>query len=126
MALARELGAETVRAGVQDVPAEVRRSTDGAGADVVCELVGTAESGALVYIGYSFDQVPLSPLSLVVPEQRILTSVGNRRSELVHALEMAASGRLRSHVVTRPLEDAADVLDDLRAGRVVGRAVLVP
>jgi propanol-preferring alcohol dehydrogenase len=70
--------------------------------------------------------VPLRPLSLVVPEQRILTSVGNRRSELVQALDLAAGGRLRSQVVTRPLEDAADVLDDLCAGRVVGRAVLVP
>ncbi len=101
------------------------------------ELIGTAatsatalaclgKGGALVYIGYSFDDVPLNPLSLVVAEQRILTSVGNRRSELVKALDLAASGRLRTHVSTAPLEEAAAVLADLRAGRVVGRAVLVP
>lgn len=137
LALARELGAETVNATDDDVAARVRELTGGAGADVVFELVGTAQTGAaalaclgkkgaVVYVGYSFDQVPLSPLSLVVPEQRILTSVGNRRSELVEVLELAASGKLRTQVTTAPLEQAGAVLDDLRAGRVVGRVVLVP
>ena len=66
------------------------------------------------------------PLALVVPEQRIVTSVGNRRAELVQALDLAARGRLGTPVTTHPLGDAPRVLDDLRAGRVVGRAVLVP
>lgn len=79
-----------------------------------------------MYIGYSFDQVPLDPLSLVVPEQRILTSIGNRRSELVEALNLAASGQLRTELTTAPLQDAAAVLEDLRCGRIVGRAVLIP
>jgi propanol-preferring alcohol dehydrogenase len=63
---------------------------------------------------------------MVVPEQRIVTSVGNRRAELVEALDLAARGRLVTTVRTHPLDDAVRVLDDLRAGRVVGRAVLVP
>ena len=124
-------------ASCEDVAVRVHELTGGHGADVVFELVGTADTGAialaclgkrgaLVYIGYSFDKVLLFPLSLVVSEQRILTSVGNRRSELVEALELAASGRLRTVVTTAPLADAAAVLEDLRAGRVVGRAVLVP
>ena len=138
LALARELGAElTVDAATEDVAAVVRDFTDGAGADVVFEFVGTRETGAaalaclgkrgtLVYVGYSFDTVEISPLSLVVPEQRIVTSVGNRRSELVTALEMAAQGRLRTTVVEHPLEDAERVLEQLRAGQIIGRAVLVP
>lgn len=137
LALAREMGAETINASTEDVAARVRELTGGAGADVVFELVGTAatsaaalgalgKSGAIVYIGYSFDQVPLDPLSLVVPEQRILTSVGNRRSELVEALNLAASGQLRMELTTAPLQDAAAVLEDLRCGRIVGRAVLIP
>lgn len=137
LALAREMGAETINASTEHVAARVGELTDGAGADVVFELVGTAatsaaalgalgKGGAIVYIGYSFDAIPLNPLSLVVPEQRILTSVGNRRSELVEALDLAARGKLRTHVTTARLEDAATVLEDLRCGRVVGRAVLVP
>lgn len=138
LALARELGAvAAVDATSGDVAARIRELTDGAGADVVFELVGTRETGAaalaslgkrgtLVYVGYSFDTVELSPLSLVVPEQRILTSVGNRRSELVAALDLAARGRLRTTVVEYPLEQAGTALDDLRHGRVLGRAVLRP
>ena len=138
LALAAELGAEaTVNAATEDVAAAVRAVTGGAGADVVFELVGTAESsaaalaclgkrGTLVYVGYSFDRVPIDPLSLVVPEQRIVTSVGNRRSELVDALDLAARGRLVTRVTAHPLSEAARVLDDLRAGRVLGRAVLTP
>ncbi len=135
---ARELGADvTVQAGVQDVAAAVRDATSGVGADSVFDLVGTAatgrsaldclaKGGALVYVGYSFDEITFSPLSMVVPEQRILTSVSNRRSELVDALRLGADGSLRTPVTTAPLDKAAEVLDDLRAGRVVGRAVLVP
>jgi propanol-preferring alcohol dehydrogenase len=136
--LAHEMGADvTVDASGGDVADAVRAATGGQGADVVFELVGTAKTsenalrslgkgGAVVYIGYSFDTVEIDPLALVVPEQRILTSVGNRRSELVEALELAAAGKLRTVVSTAPLEEAPRVLDDLRHGRVTGRAVLTP
>ena len=136
--LAQEMGADvTVDASGSDVAGAVRAATDGQGADVVFELVGTAETsvnalaslgkgGAVVYIGYSFDTVEIDPLSLVVPEQRILTSVGNRRAELVEALDLAAAGNLRTVVSTAPLAEAPRVLDDLRHGRVRGRAVLTP
>ena len=138
LALAGELGAAvTVDASSRDVAAAVREATGGRGADVVFELVGTKDTGAaalaalgkrgtLVYVGYSVDRVEFDPLALVVPEQRIVTSVGNRRAELVQALDLAARGRLGTPVTTHPLGDAPRVLDDLRAGRVVGRAVLVP
>ena len=136
--LARDLGAAvTVDASRQDVAAAVREATGGRGADVVFELVGTRETGAaalaalgkrgtLVYVGYSADRVEVDVLAMVVPEQRIVTSVGNRRVELVEALDLAARGRLVTSVTTHPLDDAPRVLDDLRAGRVVGRAVLLP
>jgi propanol-preferring alcohol dehydrogenase len=135
--LARKLGAHVVEASGESVAARIREETGGNGADVVFELVGTAESGrealaslgkagAVVYIGYSFDSISIDPLSLVVPEQRILTSVGNRRWELAQAIELAAAGRLDVEITTAPLEEAPRVLEDLRAGRVVGRAVLVP
>lgn len=108
------------------------------GADAVFELVGTAESGAealgctdrggsLVYIGYSFDRLALNPLELVVPEQRVLTSVSNTRAELEQALELAAAGVLTPAVAgTAPLVEVNEVLEKLRAGQVAGRFVLEP
>lgn len=90
-------------------------------------LAALGKRGTLVLVGYSFDALEFSPLGLVVPEARILTSVGNTYVELLEALDLASRGRLRAVVdrVVAPDEVNA-VLDDLRAGRVEGRAVLAP
>jgi len=137
--LARDLGAEAaIDAGREDVPARVRELTRGQGADVVFELVGTAESmpkavaslrkrGRLVFIGYSQDLLTVSPLQLVVLEAEILGSVGNTLDELTRAVELAAAGGIRATIDrVVPLEDVNRVLDDLRQGKVVGRAVVRP
>jgi D-arabinose 1-dehydrogenase-like Zn-dependent alcohol dehydrogenase len=137
--LARDLGAEaTIDASKEDVPARVRELTGGRGADVVFELVGTAESmpkavaslrkrGRLVFIGYSRDLLTVSPIQLVILEAQVMGSVGNTLDELTKAVELAAAGVIRpafDRVV--PLEDVNHVLDDLRRGNVVGRAVVRP
>lgn len=135
--LAQRFGAfATVDATGGDAAAQVREHV--VGADAVFELVGTSESttqalacvgrgGALVYIGYSFDRVELNPLELVVPEQRILTSVSNTRRELERALELAAAGVLEPAIAgTAGLAEVNEVLAQLRAGEVTGRFVLHP
>lgn len=139
IALAEELGAEvSIDASAGSVAAAVRRATGGRGADAVFELVGTRETmpealaalargGSLVFVGYSFDRLDLNPLDIVVPETRILTSVGNTYLELVEALDLAARGLIRPVLhECAPLAEANRVLEDLRGGRVTGRAVLVP
>jgi len=139
LAAARELGAEvTVDASSGAVAEQVRDATGGRGVDAVFELVGVAETmeaslaalakrGRLVFVGYSFDELTVSPLALVVPEISIRSSVGNTHAELTDVLALAERGSLRPVIhETAPLEDADRVLDDLAAGRVVGRSVLVP
>jgi D-arabinose 1-dehydrogenase-like Zn-dependent alcohol dehydrogenase len=137
--LARDLGAEAaIDAGREDVPARVRELTGGQGTDVVFELVGTAESmpkavsslrkrGRLVFIGYSQDLLTVSPLQLVVLEAQVLGSVGNTLDELSKAVDLAAAGSIRATIDrVVPLEDVNRVLDDLRQGKVAGRAVVRP
>jgi len=136
---AGDLGADAlVDATHGPVGEQVSELTGGRGADAVFEMVGTAETmreslgalakrGRLVFVGYSFDELAVSPLSLVVPELSIRTSVGNTHAELVDVLRLAADGRVRPVIhESAPLEEADRVLDDLAAGRVVGRSVLVP
>jgi alcohol dehydrogenase, propanol-preferring len=139
LAKARELGADAViRAEAGDVAARVRELTGGRGADVVFELVATKETmtasvaalarrGRLVFVGYSRDAFQVHPLQLVVNEQVVTASVGNTLAELRLAVELVASGRVRTVVDrTLPLERFQEAVDDLQAGRLVGRAVLVP
>jgi len=137
--LARDLGAEAaIDAAREDVPARVRELTGGQGVDVVFELVGTAESmpkavgslrkrGRLVFIGYSQDLLTVSPIQLVILEAQVLGSVGNTLDELTKAVDLAAAGSIRATIDrVVPLEDVNRVLDDLRQGKVVGRAVVRP
>jgi alcohol dehydrogenase, propanol-preferring len=137
--LARALGAEAViRAGVEDVAARVRALTGGRGADVVFELVAIRETmgwslgalakrGRLVFVGYSEDRLDVHPIQLVVGEQEITASVGNTLAELHLAVELVASGRVRTVVArTLPLERFQEGVDALAARRLIGRAVLAP
>ncbi|MBI1886591.1 MAG: alcohol dehydrogenase catalytic domain-containing protein [Chloroflexi bacterium] len=139
LARAKDLGADaTVRAAKDDVVAEVMRLTEGRGADVVFELVGVAETmanavamlakrGRLVLIGYSEDPFTASTVLLVIKEAVVMASVGNTLAEMKEALDLAGRGKLKAVLGgTYPLEEANRALDDLKAGRIVGRAVLLP
>jgi hypothetical protein len=129
---ARELGAEhAVRAGAEDVARRVREITRGHGADVVFELVATKETmaaslaslakrGRLVFVGYSFDELRVSPIQLVVGEQVVTASVGNTLAELRRAVDLVAEGRVKTVVDrTLPLSEAraAQALPSARCPR---------
>lgn len=122
----------------QDLAATVSKLSGGQGADAVLELAGTTATlelamgvlgrrGRLVLVGYSADTLTVSPLSLVVAEQRIIASVGNTYAELVAAVHLAAAGQLLPPVAaTLPLTEVNAALDQLRTGDLAGRLILQP
>lgn len=59
-------------------------------------------------------------------EVAIVHAFGGTRGDLARALALAEAGRVRTHVEVHDLDSAGRVLADLEAGKVVGRAVLVP
>jgi D-arabinose 1-dehydrogenase-like Zn-dependent alcohol dehydrogenase len=90
-------------------------------------LAALAKRGRLVFVGYSFDELRVHPIRLVVGEQVVTASVGNTLAELRRAVELVADGRVRTVVDrTLPLERFQEGLDALAAGALVGRAVLLP
>lgn len=137
--LAQELGADAVIHATQEHVAEtVRRLTDNQGVDIVFEMVATRETmdhalqslrkrGRLVFVGYSEDQLIANPLLLVIGEIQILASVGSTHQELIDAVALASSGKLRQ-VIDRvvPLTEVNTTLQALQRGEVAGRAVLQP
>lgn len=136
-AAASELGAAAAVAP-QHLAATVQELSRGQGADVVVELVGVTDTlqagvaalgrrGRLVLVGYSADLLTVSPLGLVVAEQRVVASVGATYTELGGAVALGAAGELRVPVAASlPLAEVNDALDRLRAGAVTGRLVLQP
>ena len=125
---------EPVAAGPGD---RMRALTRGEGADFYFDLVGTGETmlagvralgraGCLVIIGYTGDDLVVSPVDLILSEIRIVTSLAAARHDLETAVRLAADGRLTVHVDTRyPLSEVATALERLRARQVHGRNVLV-
>jgi NAD+-dependent secondary alcohol dehydrogenase Adh1 len=136
LALARELGAGEVVSGGDGAAAAVRELTGGRGADVVFDFVGTdsthassmemlARAGTFSVIGYGGD-LPLTSMGLVVDEKSVVGNLVGSWSDLYELIQLHAAGRVTLRVETHPLDAINDVLDKLRAGGILGRAVLVP
>ena len=137
LGLARELGAEhTVKAGDDDPVEHVRALTDGHGAEVVLDFVGEGEAiaqglamtrraGAYFVIGYG-GTVQIPAIELIAEEKAIIGNLVGTYSELLELITLAAEGKIQLTVSYYPLEQVNLALRDLLAGRVKGRAVLVP
>jgi len=89
-------------------------------------LSRTVPGGTVVCAGIHMSDIPSFPYRLLW-EERIVRSVANlTRADADEFLKVAADVPIRTHVRTYPLAEANHALDDLRAGRLSGAAVLVP
>ena len=125
---AREMGA--VWAGDSDGPAPV--ALDAAilfapvGDLVPAALKAVRPGGIVVCGGIHMSDIPSFPYALLW-EERVLRSVANlTRADAEEFLAFAAQHPIRTETVSYPLARANEALDDLRAGRLSGAAVLIP
>lgn len=56
----------------------------------------------------------------------ISTTFGGSKLELMQLVALAEAGKLPTHVTRYDLSDVQTAFDKLRAGEIVGRAVVVP
>jgi NAD+-dependent secondary alcohol dehydrogenase Adh1 len=134
--LAREVGADEVLEGGDGVESQVRDATDGRGADVVVDFVGTdqthaaamamlARNGTYSVVGYG-GTLSLPSLLMITTEQSIVGNLVGSWTDLWELVQLHAAGRIKLKSETHPLSAVNDVLAKLRDGEVTGRAVLVP
>jgi len=126
-AFARQLGA--VWAGGSDeappVPLDAAIIFAPAGPLVPLALAAVAPGGTVVCGGIHMSDIPSFPYRLLW-EERSLRSVANlTRRDGEELLALAPSAKLRPAAHAYALADANRALDDLRAGRFEGAAVLV-
>jgi len=96
------------------------------GALVPAALRATAKGGTVVCAGIHMSDIPSFPYAILWHE-RVLRSVANlTRADGEEFLAIAPRIPVVTHTAAYPLARANDALDDLRAGRVEGAAVLVP
>ncbi len=107
-------------------------------ADVVVDFVSTAATlglgrtvlgvgGRLVVVASGTEPISLTAEDIMEGGRAYLGSYSSTMADLARAVALTENGKL-TPVVTRraTLEEAADVLHDLKEGKIVGRAVLVP
>ena len=145
--VARRLGADlVVEHRNQDLIQVVKEFTNGHGADVVYDPVGgeaferstrcIAFEGRLVVVGFTSGQVPQARANHVLVKNYSVVGLhwglyNERRTDLVdectdELLRLYADGRIAPYVSRRvPLENAANALADVAAGRTTGKTVLV-
>ena len=135
-ALARELGAEFVFDSRGAWPAEIRKITNKRGVDLVVEHVGgevlgqafecLARGGTIVTCGATAGRdVPLKLWPLFVKQHQLIGSYGRTRADIAATLAWAAEGRLKPVIhKCYPLAQAVEAFTDLRAGNVLGKAVV--
>ena len=133
--LAEQLGAQhTVVADGGQVDAV--RDLTGGGAEVVLDFVAeqgaendgfamTRRAGSYYVIGYG-GELHIPTLDIISTERNIVGNIVGTYNELAELMVLAQTGKVTLHTRAYPLDAAADALGDLDAGRVRGRAILVP
>ena len=134
--LAEQLGAQhTVVSDGGQVDA-VKDLTGGTGAEVVLDFVAeqgaemdgwnmTAPAGSYFVIGYG-GTLEIPTLDIISTERNIIGNIVGTYNELAELMALAQAGKVTLHTRTYPLDAAVEALGDLDAGRVRGRAILVP
>jgi NAD+-dependent secondary alcohol dehydrogenase Adh1 len=69
-------------------------------------------------------QVPT--LDIISTERNIIGNIVGTYNDLAELMALAEGGRVTLHTRTYPLDAAVEAFADLDAGRVRGRAILVP
>jgi propanol-preferring alcohol dehydrogenase len=141
LALAGQLGAAQAVTAGPAAAEQLLEANAGRPVDVVFDFVGSQDSldlaarvtgrgGAIVVTGGGGGRLVLSAQMGTgrFPEREVtmVHTFGGTRADLAGAIALAAAGRVRSHVQPFPLAEADRALAELAAGRVLGRAVLVP
>jgi NAD+-dependent secondary alcohol dehydrogenase Adh1 len=134
--LARELGADEVLGEQADVAGAVREATNGTGADVVLDFVGTDEThassmqmlarrGVCSVIGYG-GTISVPSGAFVGAEHELVANLVGSWIDLWELMQLHGRGEITLRTETHPLDEVNEVLGRLREGEITGRAVLVP
>jgi NAD+-dependent secondary alcohol dehydrogenase Adh1 len=133
--LALDCGADHVITANGQQQEQVRNLT-GSGADAVFDFVGEDSTindsvamlrpgGTYYLVGYG-GTVTLPTVQLVLSEVTLAANLIGTYADLAGLVTLASQGQVVLHSSRYPLAAASDAIDDLRHGRIHGRAILIP
>ena len=115
---------------------QVLELTSGQGAEQVVDFVGengstsegiamTRRAGDYHIVGYG-ENIDVPTIDLISTEINIVGNLVGSYNNLVELMALAAQQKVTLHTAKYPLDRFQDAIDDLSAGQVRGRAILVP
>jgi NAD+-dependent secondary alcohol dehydrogenase Adh1 len=133
--LAEQIGADQTVVADGNHVAAVQDLTGG-GAKVVLDFVAeqgaemdgwnmTGPDGSYFVIGYG-GELRIPTLDFVASERNIVGNIVGTYTDLAELMVLAQAGKVTLHTQQYPLGEAVSALHDLDAGKVRGRAILVP
>ncbi|WP_382306034.1 NAD(P)-dependent alcohol dehydrogenase [Herbiconiux sp. UC225_62] len=136
--LAASLGADHTVLASEDGShvTRVLELTDGDGAEAVIDFVGEGgstsegvrmlrQAGDFYVVGYG-ENIDIPTIDVISNEINFIGNLVGSYDDLTELMVLAARGLVKLHTVTYPLDDFQRAIDDLDAGRVRGRAILIP
>jgi len=96
------------------------------GALVPIALKAVRKGGRVVCAGIHMSDIPSFPYSILWEEREVLSVANLTRGDALDFLEVAPKAGVETTVKLYLLARANEALDDLRAGRLQGAAVLIP
>ena len=137
--LAKKLGADhTVQAGNDDalVKEVLALTHHGKGAEAVIDFVAEGgststgvrmlrQAGNYFVVGYG-ENINIPTIDIISTEINFIGNLVGSYNDLAELMVLAAQGKVVLHTTKYKLDDFQKAIDDLSAGKVRGRAILVP
>ncbi len=134
--LAGEIGADKVIVADGSHVQQVLDLTDGHGAEAVLDFVGeggaTKEGVAMLrragnyfVVGYG-ENIDVPTIDVITTENNNNGNLVGSYNDLQELMVLAAQGKVKLHTSKYPLEEFQRAIDELDAGLVRGRAILIP
>ncbi|MEE2030550.1 NAD(P)-dependent alcohol dehydrogenase [Rhodococcus chondri] len=134
--LAAQIGADHAIVADGTHVQQVLDLTGGHGAEAVVDFVGeggaTKEGVAMLrragnyfVVGYG-ENIDIPTIDVVSTEINFIGNLVGSYNDLQELMVLAAQGKVMLHTTKYPLDQFQQAIDDLDAGRVRGRAILVP
>lgn len=134
--LAREIGADVGVVADGSQVEQVLEITGGRGAEAVVDFVGEGgatsqgvsmlrRAGSYFVVGYG-ENIDVPTIDIVSTEINFIGNLVGSYNDLQELMVLAAQDKVVLHTSKYPLDQFQQAVDDLAAGRVRGRAILVP
>ncbi|MDE1829394.1 MAG: NAD(P)-dependent alcohol dehydrogenase [Thaumarchaeota archaeon] len=136
--LAKEMGSDyIINSREEDVKSSLKKITGDHRVDVVLDMVSSKETldtgiaslrkkGTLVLVGLMGNSFDLPIFRSVVNEYSVIASLWGNYNELGEVIGLYRTGRLKTPVSQFKLSEVGKAIENLEAGKIQGRAILVP